>query len=122
LLSKAVPEKAKEMIRRFTLGKNQAVIAIAALTVVALIITGIIMHQATQALIETGGVSQHGEPDNSRIYLEIFKFYIVMLLIVTAGAVSIMLLLSIKLEYIYRCGTVSGIGLYVFDYTDSSFG
>jgi uncharacterized membrane protein len=70
--------------------RKQLVIAIAALTAIALIITGIVIYHTAQA-------------DNhyNIVRLEIFKLCFIILLIVAAGAVSIMLVLKVKLEYIY---------------------
>jgi len=76
--------------------------------------------QQAQYLMPNDGTSQTVETHNNLIRLEIFKLCFVVLLILTAGAVLIMLCLKIKLEYVYLTAALC-LGLaYLFSITPLS--
>ena len=109
-------------IFRFVTNRKFIVIAIAILTAIAMIITGIVLVHTALGFIPADEISEAGETHNNLIRLEIYKLGFFLLIIVSAGVVLILITLRIGLEYIFLAAAL-GLGLvYMFSITPFSAG
>jgi uncharacterized membrane protein len=104
----------KNRVLDFIANRRYIVTAIAALTAIGFIIIGILLLHNSRQILSTNTAAQLTDHQINQIRLEIFKLCVVMLLIAGAGAVSIMLCLKAKLEYIYLVAALSLGMAYMF--------
>ena len=113
-----MPDK-KKLISVIT-NRKYLIIAIAVLVAVGLGIVGIVIFQNAREISSANELAALTLTQYNLIRLEIFRLCFVMFLIAAAGAVGIMLVLKIKLEYIYLVAALCLGTTYMFSITPLS--
>lgn len=113
-------ESIKKKAQHVNLERKHAVIAVLIITTVALIIASILLIKVSQEFISADYISEINEIHNNHVRLEIFRLCFVLLLIAAAGAVCVLMILRIKLEYIYLTAALCLGIAYMFSITPLS--
>ena len=119
-MKKALPDKIVNMMHYLSANRKCIIIAILALTVIAMTITGVKIAMAVQNFLPDDALSEVNINHNDIVRLGIFRLCFFIFLIACMGVICIMLCINIKLEYIYLAAALCLGFAYMFSITPMS--